>query len=81
MRLKNFFRFNGVSLTKNYTLDWNFFWKVRDFEDGVKFFNFDINLDLYEDDHKPSFNICLEILNYTIFEIEIYNINHLPEEK
>lgn len=81
MRLKNFFRFNGVKLTKNYSLDWNFFWKVRSFEDGIKFLTFDINLDLYESDHKPSFNIYLGILNYTIFEIEIYNVNHLLEEE
>lgn len=81
MRFNNFFRFNSIKLTKKYALDWNFFWKIRSFEDGIKFLNFDINLDLYKSDHKPSFNILLGIFNYVIFEIEIYNINHLPDDE
>ena len=81
MRLKNFFRFNGLKLTKNYALDWNFFWKIRNFKDGINFFNFDIDLDLYKFDHNPKFDICLAIFNYIIFEIEIYNINHVPNDE
>jgi len=56
------------------------FYKIREFKDGVSFFEFKINLDLYDPIeyikfyYKPSFNIHLVFLNYTIFEINVYKI-------
>jgi len=80
MRLNEFWRFNGFKLSKNYAIDWNFFWPIRQFKEGITFFNFDINLDLYKGDHNPKFDITLLILNYIIFEIEIYNVNHVEND-
>jgi len=67
----------GFKLFKNYAFDYVFFYKIRDFSDGISFINADVNLDLYENDHNPSFNIFLCLFNITIFEISIYNINHV----
>jgi hypothetical protein len=44
------------------------FARIRDWEDGITFFNFKVNWDRYEDDHTPSFQI-----EFTFFNI----YNHL----
>ena len=54
-------------------------YKLRDYSDGITFFDFKINLDLYEDDHKPYFEIQLTVLNFMIFHFEIYNMYHLED--
>jgi hypothetical protein len=67
----------SIKITKNFSLDFSFFHLVRAFKDGITFFNFVVELDLYKGDHNPQFNICLIIINFKIFEIDFYNINHL----
>lgn len=58
-----------------------FLYNLRQFNDGVSFFEFKINLDLYDPlecgkyKHTPSFNIHLVIMNYTIFELDVYKAN------
>jgi hypothetical protein len=37
---------------------------IRNFSDGITFFNFKINLDRYEDDHSPAFQIELTLFNF-----------------
>ena len=59
-----------------YAIDLCLFKKIRNFNDGVTFFDMNINLDLYKGDHKPSLVIHLVILNFTIFELDVYNIYH-----
>lgn len=57
-----------------------FFYKLRQFKDGVSFFEFKINLDLYDPleyvkfYYKPSFNIHLVVFNYTVFDLSIYKV-------
>jgi hypothetical protein len=53
------------------------FKQIRSFKDGISFFEFIFNLDLYDGDHKPSFIFHIIILNWTILELNIYNIYHL----
>lgn len=63
-------------LFTNKAIDIDIFRKIRDFQDGINFFEFFINTDLYLSDHNPSFRVQLVILNLKIFEIEIYDIRH-----
>jgi len=65
-----------MKISKNYGIDLSLFNIVRDFSDGISFFEFEINLDLFDEDHKPSFDIFLIIFNCMIFQLWIYNINH-----
>lgn len=63
-----------TELVKNYFLEIQLFAFIRSFKDGITFFNFNINLDRYIDDHKPSFQIELTILNF-YNQIHIYKNN------
>jgi len=57
-------------------IDFCWFHKFRDFSDGIDFITISCNLDLYEDDHKPSFKITIGLFNY-LCELDIYNIYHI----
>ena len=70
----------SFKLGKDYAIDANFFYQVRTFTDGITFIAPEINLDLYRGDHKPSLNLTLEILNFIIFNVEIYNVHHVDDE-
>ena len=63
-------------INKDYAIELLFFNMIRSFKDGISFFEFEINLDLFEEDHKPSFDIYLIIFNCMIFQFWIYNIHH-----
>ena len=68
-------------LTEKFSLDLVMFSKLRNWDDGIDFINVDISFDKYEADHKPSFQFMIVLLNYTIIELDIYNINHLVESE
>lgn len=53
---------------------------IRNFKDGITFFELSCNTDFFKADHNPKFVLLLVILNLKIFELEIYNINHLEED-
>ena len=63
-------------ISKNYAVDIMLLHKFSQFSDGVTVLDCDINLDLYEADHNPKFELRLAFLNVYIFQLEIYNINH-----
>jgi len=65
------------AIGKNYAIDFIFLHKLRDFKDGITFLNFDMDLDLYEGDHNPQFDFLFCIFNYTLIEINLYNVNHV----
>ena len=62
---------------------WEFlcFYRLREWQDGISFMEFQINLDRYDPleykrfIYKPRFNILLIVLNHTIFELSIYKDN------
>lgn len=57
-----------ISKKKGIHWEGQFFAMVRDFRDGITFFKFRVNLDLYESEHTPAFQ----------FEITIFNCyNHI----
>lgn len=64
-------------INTKYAMDFCGLYQHRNFDDGIDFFVFDVSLDLYELDHNPRFSISLRIINFTIFEFEIYNMFHL----
>ena len=63
-------------LTRKYATELNLLYKYRKFSDGIDFLSVVVNLDRYEGDHKPSFQIGLILLNFVILEFEIYNMHH-----
>ncbi len=72
-------RIIGFSLNKNYAVDISYLRKIRDFSDGIDYFEFHINSDFYNSDHKPSFDFYFIILNIVIFSIDIYYKFHRNE--
>lgn len=66
----------GFNVTKQYALDFGIFYKVRNFKDGLTFFEFVFNLDLYKADHNPQIRCALVIFNFTIFDVTFYNVKH-----
>jgi len=63
----------GFNLTKKYALDFGLFYKVRNFKDGITFFEFLLNLDLYKRDHNPQIRFNFIVFNFIIFDITLYN--------
>jgi hypothetical protein len=67
----------GFKIRKNSAIEWAFFNKIRQLSDGITFFEFKINLDLFKGDHNPKLGIELLLLNWMIMEINFYNPNHI----
>lgn len=63
-------------IDNKYAVELSLFYKYRKFKDGIDFFHFEGSLDIYEGDHNPQFRIFIGLLNFTIFEFEIYNMFH-----
>jgi len=63
----------------DYSIGFSYFQKIRSFSDGVSFFEFQVNLDRYLADHSPRFEIIFIILNFKIFELEVYYKHHRHE--
>jgi len=66
-------------INKDYGFELSLINKIRNFKDGISFFRFDVNWDRYIGDHTPCFEMNLLLLNWIIFELNIYNINHINE--
>jgi len=76
----NFFKKPKIlsfKITQKYSIDLSFLLFIRNFKDGISFLNFDIDLNLFEGDHNPSFNVMLLILNLVIFEVNSGNKDDL----
>lgn len=68
-------------LTKKFAWEINGLYKIRNFKEGIDFFEFYCKLDLFKGDHKPSFQLWFEIFNFLILDIHIYNMFHLKDEE
>jgi len=66
-------------ISKNFAIEISGFHMIRAFSDGLSGIEFNITWDLYKADHNPKFQIMLVVLNFKIFEIEIYNVNHIEK--
>jgi hypothetical protein len=67
----------SFSVSKNYAIDFCGLYVIRKMKDGITFFDLNVNTDYYEADHNPKLNFSLIILNWTIFELTIYNKHHI----
>ena len=67
----------SFSISKNYAIDLCGLYVIRKMQDGVTFFDLNVNTDFYEADHNPKLNFSLIVLNCTIFELTIYNKHHI----
>lgn len=56
-------------------IDFEKFYKVRDYKDGA-FSEVVLNCDFFKGDHNPQFRFAVTVLNWTIFDFQIYNIHH-----
>jgi hypothetical protein len=68
-------------VSKNYAFEIAAFYLVRDFRDGIDFCDFSVKLDVYKGDHNPRFSFTLIVLNFTLLEIEVYNIHHVDHDE
>jgi hypothetical protein len=70
----------GGNLSNKKRLFWEIqlFSLIRNFSDGITFFNLKTNLDLYKDDHSPSFQIELTIFNF-YSHLWIYQDNYVEK--
>jgi hypothetical protein len=66
-------------ITEKFAIDITLFNKYRSFKDGIDFFHLSCESDFYEDDHNPKFRFWLALLNISIIEFDLYNINHSTE--
>lgn len=66
---------NG-KLNKNYGWEFCAGHLYRSFKDGSDIFNFQFIWDRYLADHSPRLQVMLVILNYKIFEFNIYYLHH-----
>lgn len=61
-------------ISKKYYFSLTLLHKVREFNDGITFIECETSLDLYKMEHNPKFQKRLIILNYTIFDLEVYKV-------
>ena len=52
------------------------FKQIRDFPDGITFFEEKLNWDRYSGDHSPKVEAHLVLFNFTIIEFNIYYLHH-----
>lgn len=71
----------GFKVSRNYAVDYAFIHFVRSYHDGIVFFELNFNIDYYKADHNPQTVISLTVLNFTIFEITVYNVNHVEHDE
>jgi len=57
-------------------LDTKFFYKLRNFNDGINILKVNFNVDFYRDNHCPRLEFTMDIVNIRLISIEIYNVLH-----
>jgi hypothetical protein len=69
----------GIKISKNYAIDFGFLYKIRSFKDGISIIELSSGLDFYKGDHNPKVHLRFILFNFSIFEINIYNVNHCDD--
>ncbi len=67
--------FSG-KIHKNYGWEIAVFHKVREYSDGITFWETNINWDRYLADHCPRFEFHIILLNFTVVEFNVYYLHH-----
>lgn len=68
-------------INEDYAWELAMFCKYRSLDDGLSLFEFKSDIDWYDGDHCPKADISLRLFNWTIFEFNIYNVNHADDEE
>lgn len=70
--------YRGITgtINDNYAFNIAGFYKVRDFDNGISLFEFDISWDRYKGDHNPKFTVLFVVLNFILLDITVYNRHH-----
>lgn len=71
----------GTKINEDYAWEISALHSYRSFNDGISFFELNINWDKYLADHTPRFDLMLVILNFKIFEFNIYYMWHRDDEE
>jgi len=66
----------GRKINEDYAWEFSGLHKLREFSDGLSIFEFRCNWDRYLADHTPRLEISLVILNFMVFEFNIYYLWH-----
>jgi len=66
----------SIKLSKKYALEIALLHFLRSFKDGLSLLEVKLGADWYKGDHNPKVILHVVFLNFTIIEINIYNINH-----
>jgi hypothetical protein len=67
----------SIRISRKYAIDFSCLHFIRSILDGITFYEFTINADFYRADHNPQFRVLLVIMNFKLFEFEIYNTKHV----
>ena len=62
----------GTQLNENYAWELSALHMLRQFNDGITFFDFNVNWDRYLTDHTPRFEMTLVVFNFKVFEFNVY---------
>jgi hypothetical protein len=68
-------------VSKNYAWEFILFRNYRSLSDGISLIEFTCNLDWYDGDHCPKFDLSFRLFNWTIFEFNVYNVNHYEDDE
>lgn len=74
-------RFHGQFKESRFAWELCMFHKLRDWSDGMSFFEFKVNCDRYVGDHTPKFEVFFVLLNFTILDFSVYNIYHVEHAR
>lgn len=72
---------SNFTLNKNYALEIVAFNKIRNFSDGLSFFELTFNWDRYKGDHSPRIEFFFLLFNITILEMNIYYRFHKEDHE
>jgi len=69
----------GRKVSKNYAIEMAGLLIYRDLADGLSLVEIDFSADWFKGDHNPQCGIRITLLNVTLFEGRLYNVNHVED--
>jgi len=66
----------GGKINIDYGWELTLFKQMRDFSDGITFFEEKLNWDKFKGDHSPKLEAHIILFNFTIIEFTVYYLHH-----
>jgi len=63
-------------INMDYGWELTLFKQMRDFSDGITFFEEKLNWDKFKGEHSPKLEVHLILFNFTIIELTVYYLHH-----